>query len=184
MEIGAVMAAAVVAAVVVELKMASVAVLVYQMWIVVFVEKMALFIYMSLLSIGDLSVSNEDVIIAAKKVHIHDTILPFPNGYDTIVGQHGLKLSGGGKQCVVIARAMFKKVPILLCDKPTSSQDSHTEADIMNNLKEIGKNTAILIIVHQKEGKGILVAWKQRRRRMWNQNNCHHNCTVGHALMI
>uniref|UniRef100_A0A6V2Q6L2 Uncharacterized protein n=2 Tax=Ditylum brightwellii TaxID=49249 RepID=A0A6V2Q6L2_9STRA len=98
---------------------------------------------------GDLSASKEDVITAAKKAHIHDTILSFPNGYDTIVGERGLKLSGGEKQRVAIARAILKKAPILLCDEPTSSLDSHTEADIMNNLKEIGKNTTTLIIAHR-----------------------------------
>jgi ABC-type transport system involved in Fe-S cluster assembly fused permease/ATPase subunit len=98
---------------------------------------------------GDLSAPWEDVVEAAKKAHIHDTIMSFPDGYDTIVGERGLKLSGGEKQRVAIARAILKKAPILLCDEPTSSLDSHTETDIMLNLKEIGKNTTTIIIAHR-----------------------------------
>ena len=75
--------------------------------------------------------------------------MSFPDGYDTIVGERGLKLSGGEKQRVSIARAILKKAPILLCDEPTSSLDSHTELDIMNNLKEVGKNTTTVIIAHR-----------------------------------
>ncbi len=98
---------------------------------------------------GDLNASREEATAAAKKAHIHDTIMSFPDGYDTIVGERGLKLSGGEKQRVAIARAILKKAPILLCDEPTSSLDSHTEMDIMNNLKEIGKNNTTLIIAHR-----------------------------------
>jgi ABC-type multidrug transport system fused ATPase/permease subunit len=58
-------------------------------------------------------------------------------------------LKGGEKQRISIARAILKKSPILLCDEPTSSLDSHTEWDIMNNLKEIGKNRTTLIIAHR-----------------------------------
>ena len=72
-----------------------------------------------------------------------------PNGYDTIVGERGLKLSGGEKQRVSLARAILKRAPILLCDEPTSSLDSHTELEIMNNLKEVGKDTTCVIIAHR-----------------------------------
>jgi len=98
---------------------------------------------------GDLEASWDEVVEAAKKAHIHDTIMSFPDGYDSVVGERGLKLSGGEKQRVAIARAILKKAPILLCDEPTSSLDSHTEMDIMNNLKEIGKNNTTLIIAHR-----------------------------------
>lgn len=99
---------------------------------------------------GDLDASYEDVMEAAKQARIHDTIVDsFPMGYDTVVGERGLKLSGGEKQRVAIARAILKKAPILLCDEPTSSLDSETEYDIMNNLKEIGKSTTTLIVAHR-----------------------------------
>jgi len=98
---------------------------------------------------GDFNASWEEVVEAAKKARIHDSILTFPDGYDTIVGERGLKLSGGEKQRVAIARTILKKAPILLCDEPTSSLDSETEFDIMNNLKEVGKNTTTMIIAHR-----------------------------------
>jgi len=98
---------------------------------------------------GNLMASWDEVVDAAKKAKIHDTILSFPDGYDTVVGERGLKLSGGEKQRVSIARAILKKAPILLCDEPTSSLDSHTEMDIMNNLKEIGQNNTTIIIAHR-----------------------------------
>lgn len=98
---------------------------------------------------GNLNASREEIISAAKKAHIHDTIMSFPDGYDTVVGERGMKLSGGEKQRVAIARAILKNAPILLCDEPTSSLDSHTEMDIMNNLKEIGKNNTTIIIAHR-----------------------------------
>ena len=101
------------------------------------------------ISYGDLHASKDEIIEAAKKAHIHDTIMSFPDGYDTVVGERGLKLSGGEKQRCAIARAILKKAPILLCDEPTSSLDSHTEMDIMNNLKEVGQNNTTIIIAHR-----------------------------------
>ena len=100
---------------------------------------------------GNLFASWEEVIYASKKAHLHDTIMRLPNGYDTIVGERGLKMSGGEKQRVSIARAILKKAPILLCDEPTSSLDSETESEIMNNLKEIGNDADItcVIIAHR-----------------------------------
>ena len=98
---------------------------------------------------GDLDCTFEDVQEAAKKAKIHDAIMTFQDGYDTVVGERGLKLSGGEKQRVAIARAILKKAPILFCDEPTSSLDSGTEADIMSNLKEVGKNTTTVIIAHR-----------------------------------
>ena len=98
---------------------------------------------------GNLDASWEEVLNASKKAHLHEIISRLPNGYDTIVGERGLKLSGGEKQRVSLARAILKRAPILLCDEPTSSLDSHTESDIMNNLKEIGKDTTCIIIAHR-----------------------------------
>jgi ABC-type transport system involved in Fe-S cluster assembly fused permease/ATPase subunit len=100
---------------------------------------------------GNLHATWEEVIDASKKAHLHDTIMRLPNGYDTIVGERGLKMSGGEKQRVSIARAILKKAPILLCDEPTSSLDSQTESEIMNNLKEIGNDADVtcVIIAHR-----------------------------------
>ena len=98
---------------------------------------------------GNLNASWDEVLEASKRAQLHDIISKLPNGYDTVVGERGLKLSGGEKQRVSLARAILKKSPILLCDEPTSSLDSHTEMEIMNNLKEIGKDTTCIIIAHR-----------------------------------
>ena len=90
------------------------------------------------LQYGNLSATREQVIEASKRAQLHDSIVNnFPKGYDTIVGERGLKLSGGEKQRLAIARAMLKydHAPILLCDEPTSALDSETESKIMQNLK-------------------------------------------------
>jgi len=98
---------------------------------------------------GNFESSWEDVIQAAKQAKIHDAIMAFPNGYDTVVGERGLKLSGGEKQRVAIARAIMKDAPILLCDEPTSSLDSQTESEIMNNIKRLGQDRTTIIVAHR-----------------------------------
>jgi len=98
---------------------------------------------------GNFNRPPEDVIEAAKKAKIHDTIMSFPDGYDTVVGERGLKLSGGEKQRVAIARAILKDADIILFDEPTSSLDSMTETDIMNNIKKLGKNCTTIIVAHR-----------------------------------
>ena len=98
---------------------------------------------------GDLTAPWDDVVDASRKARLHDSIMRLPGGYDTVVGERGLKLSGGEKQRVSLARAILKRSPILLCDEPTSSLDSHTESEIMSNLKEVGRDTTCLIIAHR-----------------------------------
>jgi ABC-type multidrug transport system fused ATPase/permease subunit len=72
-----------------------------------------------------------------------------PDGYHTIVGERGLKLSGGEKQRVAIARAILKDAPILICDEATSSLDSSTESEIMDSLKEIAVDRTTILIAHR-----------------------------------
>ena len=86
---------------------------------------------------------------AAKSAQIHDFILSLPDGYDTTVGERGLKLSGGEKQRVGIARTLLKDPPILLLDEATSALDSETEADIQDALMQAGRGRTVLVIAHR-----------------------------------
>ncbi|EQC31237.1 ATP-binding cassette, subfamily B (MDR/TAP), member 7 [Saprolegnia diclina VS20] len=98
---------------------------------------------------GNLKATKEQVIQAAKVAQIHDAIERFPEGYETKVGERGLKLSGGEKQRVAIARAMLKDAPILLFDEATSALDSETEFEIVREFKAIGLNKTTVIIAHR-----------------------------------
>jgi len=86
---------------------------------------------------------------AAQKAQIHDFILSLPDGYDTTVGERGLKLSGGEKQRVGIARTLLKNPPILLLDEATSALDSETEGDIQDALMQAGRGRTVLVIAHR-----------------------------------
>ncbi|KAI3991272.1 hypothetical protein MKX01_034591 [Papaver californicum] len=98
---------------------------------------------------GRLSASEEEVYDAARRAAIHGTIMKFPEQYKTMVGERGLKLSGGEKQRVALARAFLKKPAILLCDEATSALDSTTEAEILNALKSIADNRTSIFIAHR-----------------------------------
>ncbi len=98
---------------------------------------------------GQPSASREDVERAARLAHIHDFILAMPDGYSTIVGERGLKLSGGEKQRVAIARTLLKQPAILIFDEATSALDTRTEKDIQHNLSEVSQGHTTLIIAHR-----------------------------------
>ncbi len=91
----------------------------------------------------------EEIIQAAKLAHIHELIESLPEGYETIVGERGLKLSGGEKQRVAIARVILKNPPIMIFDEATSSLDSHSEQAITQSLSELSQQHSTLVIAHR-----------------------------------
>ncbi|CEP07529.1 hypothetical protein [Parasitella parasitica] len=93
--------------------------------------------------------SDEEVYCAAKAAQIHDKILTFPDGYDTKVGERGLRLSGGEKQRVAIARTILKNPPIILLDEATSALDTTTERFIQEALSDMTKDRTTLVIAHR-----------------------------------
>ena len=101
------------------------------------------------ISYGDPKASEDDIINAAKNADIHNFVISLPDGYETIVGERGLKLSGGEKQRVAIARTFLKNPKILFFDEATSALDSTTEKEIQKNLENISKDKTTLIIAHR-----------------------------------
>ena len=93
--------------------------------------------------------SRAEVEAAARAAHIHDFIVSTPKGYDAIVGERGLKLSGGEKQRVAIARTLLKNPPILIFDEATSALDSANERAIQTELQSVAQNKTTLVIAHR-----------------------------------
>ena len=98
---------------------------------------------------GRPSAGFDEIVAAAKSAKIHDFILSLPQGYETTVGERGLKLSGGEKQRVGIARTLLKNPPILLLDEATSALDTGTEREIQAELKAMGKGRTVITIAHR-----------------------------------
>ena len=98
---------------------------------------------------GRAGATQADIVAAARAARIHDFIAALPEGYDTPVGERGLKLSGGEKQRVGIARTLLKDPPILLLDEATSALDSETERDIQSELKMMGEGRSVITIAHR-----------------------------------
>ena len=98
---------------------------------------------------GRPTASEDEIIAAAKAAKIHDFITSLPDGYQTTVGERGLKLSGGEKQRVGIARTLLKNPPILLLDEATSALDTETEMEIQAELKAMGQGRTVITIAHR-----------------------------------
>jgi ATP-binding cassette subfamily B protein len=98
---------------------------------------------------GRVGAREEEILEAARLAQIDPIIRELPAGYDSLVGERGLKLSGGEKQRVAIARTLLKNPPILLLDEATSALDTHTEREIQSALKLVSKNRTTLVIAHR-----------------------------------
>ncbi|HYH22396.1 MAG TPA: ABC transporter ATP-binding protein/permease [Azospirillum sp.] len=98
---------------------------------------------------GRTGASPAEVEQAARLAHIHDFVMALPDGYQTMVGERGLKLSGGEKQRVAIARTILKNPAILMFDEATSALDTHTEREIQANLREVSRGRTTLVIAHR-----------------------------------
>lgn len=98
---------------------------------------------------GNLSASDEEVIEAAKKANIYDYIMKLPDGFDTQIGERGVKLSGGQKQRLSIARVFLKNPPILILDEATSALDNTTEILIQGALNELAKGRTTIVVAHR-----------------------------------
>jgi len=92
---------------------------------------------------------NEEIENSAKAACIYESIMDFPKGFNTIIGERGVNISGGQKQRISIARAIIKNPPILILDDSLSAVDAVTETKILNNLKDIRKNKTAIIIAHR-----------------------------------
>jgi len=101
------------------------------------------------ISIAHPDSSKEDIQAAAKLAQIHDFIAARPEGYEAVVGERGLKLSGGEKQRIAIARAALKKPKVFVFDEATSSLDSKTEQRILQNIESVSRGTTTLIVAHR-----------------------------------
>lgn len=98
---------------------------------------------------GKPDATDEEVILAAKRANAHDFIMSFPDGYDTDIGQRGVKLSGGQKQRLAIARVFLKNPPILIFDEATSALDNESEKVVQESMEELAKDRTTFVIAHR-----------------------------------
>jgi len=133
--------------------------------------------------IGNLSASKQEIMHAAKQVSVHEFIASLPQGYETQVGENGLKLSSGEKQKIALARAVLKNTPIILLDEVTKSIDTDSRKainEVVNNLK---KEKTIIIITHNADEiiqDSNIIYFKQKKP----QKLCHPIDVTAHKVAV
>lgn len=117
------------------------------------------------IAIGKIDATDEEIIKASMEANIYDYIMSLPEGFDTYVGERGIKLSGGQKQRISIARAFLKNPPILILDEATSALDNVTEMYIQKSLEKLSKGRTTIIVAHRlstvKQADNIIVIGKE-----------------------
>lgn len=97
----------------------------------------------------NINLQKKEIIDICKEINLHQFIISLPQGYNSIVGERGVKLSGGQRQLIAIARAMLKNAPILILDEATSFLDSKTESLIQQAIEKLIKNRTTIAIAHR-----------------------------------
>ncbi len=123
---------------------------------------------------GKIDATEEEIIEAAKNANAHDFIMELPDGYDTYIGQRGVKLSGGQKQRLSIARVFLKNPPILIFDEATSALDNESEKVVQESLERLAKNRTTFVIAHRlstiRNAKDIIVLTEEGIAERGNHN--------------
>jgi ATP-binding cassette, subfamily B, bacterial len=134
---------------------------------------------------GNLEATDEEIIASARNANAHEFIMELPDGYDTYIGQRGVKLSGGQKQRLSIARVFLKNPPILIFDEATSALDNESEKVVQESLEKLAKNRTTFVIAHRlstiRNAKSIIVLTedgikeKGSHLELLNQNGVYAN---------
>jgi len=99
--------------------------------------------------LAKLDATDEDVVAAAKKAYAHDFICALPKGYDTEIGERGVKLSGGQKQRIALARVFLKDPALILLDEATSALDNESEQLVQKSIHEVGRDKTVIVVAHR-----------------------------------
>jgi len=120
------------------------------------------------------SLSQEEMESAARAAQIHDFISSLPKGYDTFIGEQGLRLSGGERQRLAIARTLLKDAPILIFDEPTANLDPLTEKQVLDTLFKVMRGRTSLLITHRLVGLENIDEILVMENGRVNQRGTHH----------